>query len=86
MLTELLDRRLHIEANLSQFYVCGFRAQRIRFAVKFLTQKIETAADSDSFRQQITGGADMHMQAIDLLPHVGFPGQQGSLRGQTLLG
>ena len=76
LLAQLLDRRLHGQADARQLEIGGFGAERVGFPVQLLAQEIEPPADGAAFLQQPPSRLHMRMQAVQLLGGVGALNQQ----------
>src|SRR6185437_11528446 len=86
LLAELVDGGFEREARARELYVGGFRAQRVGFAVEFLRQKIELAANRIARFQQCARFVHMRPQPVQFLAHVGAGGQQRHLLCQAVFG
>src|SRR5579863_7879882 len=86
LLAQLLDRGLEAETDARQGDVAGFRAQGVGLAVELLAEEIEAAADRRAFAQEVAGGGEMRLQAIELLANIGLGDEQRRLLRQALLG
>ena len=84
LLAELLDHGLELQADIGQLDVVGLGAQRIRFAVELLRQKIELAADRAAVGEQLARLRDMRGEPVELLADVGLGGEQDRLLMQPV--
>src|SRR3954469_24531672 len=64
LLSQLFDGGLEGQAGAGQLHVRRLGAEGIGFAVKFLTQEVELAADGAALGQHVAGGVDMGAQAV----------------------
>ena len=72
LLAELLDHAFQLQADIGELDVVGLGGERIRFAVEFLRQKIEPAADRPAVGDQLLRLRDMRGEPVELLADVGL--------------
>src|SRR6476660_2277884 len=75
LLSHLIDHRLQFQAGAGGFFVVGFGAQGIGFAVELLGQEIEAASGRQARAQQFARGRDVAADAFEFLLHIGAAGQ-----------
>src|SRR5207253_1562895 len=77
LFAKLVDHRLQLQPDRGHRGGVRLGAQGIRFAIEFLRQKIELAADGAAAAEQHARGSDMRLQPVDLLVDVGLGGEEG---------
>ena len=76
LFAKLVDHRLEFQPDGCDGGGVRLRTQRIRFAVEFLRQKIELAADGAAICQQRPARRHMRLQPVDLFADIGLGGQK----------
>src|SRR3954462_9964984 len=67
LFAHLLDQQLQVQRHASDFDVDGFRAERIRFPVKFLHHEVQSLADSAAALENPFDLAEVRRKTRELL-------------------
>ena len=78
LLAELLDHAFQFKADIGQFHVVRFGAERVGFAVELLRQKIEPPPDRAAAGEKLARLRDMRREPVELLADVGLGRRAGS--------
>src|SRR4051812_37323586 len=76
LLAELLDDGFELKPDIGEFDVVRLGAQGIRFAVEFLGQEIEPAADRAAVSHELPSLRDMGGEPVEFFANVGLAGEQ----------